>query len=311
MDISIIIVNWNTEALLRNCLKSVYDTMGSLQCEIIVVDNNSHDRSVSMVKEEFPDVVLISNSENRGFAAANNQGFAVMQGRYALLLNSDTVVISRAVHELLSFMESNPDAGMAGGQLLNEDGSRQNSIANFPTLLTMSTNLSLLEYLFPGTFPSKRYDHPDPIEIESAVGACLMVRKEAMDTVGWFDEGYFFFFEETDWAHRMRLAGWRVYHVPAARVIHLQGQSIGHNVGSRIQFYRSRYRFLRKWHGPVYNGFMGAVIVGRLVVNWLFTLLATAATVFMNRSLRGKLAVYSRLILWHLKGCPDPGLPPS
>ncbi|MBN2254570.1 MAG: hypothetical protein JW736_02585, partial [Deltaproteobacteria bacterium] len=169
----------------------------------------------------------------------------------------------------------------------------------------------LLEYLFPGTFPSKRYDHPDPIEIESAVGACLMVRKEAMDTVGWFDEGYFFFFEETDWAHRMRLAGWRVYHVPAARVIHLQGQSIGHNVGSRIQFYRSRYRFLRKWHGPVYNGFMGAVIVGRLVVNWLFTLLATAATVFMNRSLRGKLAVYSRLILWHLKGCPDPGLPPS
>lgn len=306
MDISIIIINWNTEELLRNCLKSVYATTEATRCEIIVVDNNSQDRSISILKEEFPEVIIISNSENRGFAAANNQGFAIMTGKYALLLNTDTVVTDHAIHELLSFMESRPDVAMAGGQLLNEDGSKQNSIATFPTLLTMSTNISLLEYLFPRTFPSKRYVHKEPIEIESAIGACLMVRKEAMDQVGWFDEGYFFFFEETDWAYQMRQAGWRIYHIPAARIYHLQGKSIGRNVNSRIQFYRSRYRFFKKWHGTLYNGLMSTIIVGRLMINWFFTLLATVVTFFINRPLRNKLIVYSQLILWHLNGCPDP-----
>ena len=234
MDISIIIVNWNTQKLLRDCLQSINDTVRDVTFEIIVVDNASEDGSVLMLREEFPGVTLIENRDNRGFGAANNQAFAIMRGTYALLLNTDIVLTDNAIYELFSFMETHPDTAMACGQLLNRDGSKQNSIANFPTLLTLMANISFLEYLFPKRFPSKRYKHAEPIEIESAIGACLIVRKKAMDKVGIFDERYFFFFEETDWAYRMCSAGWKIYHVPSAMIYHLQGQSIGRNVRSRI-----------------------------------------------------------------------------
>jgi len=131
MDITIVIVNWNTKDLLRDCLESVYKTIRNITFEIIVVDNASRDNSVAMLGEKFPGVRIIENSENRGFAAANNQAFAVMRGRYALLLNTDTVLTENAVHELFAFMENHDEAAKAGGQLLNSDGSRQNSIANF------------------------------------------------------------------------------------------------------------------------------------------------------------------------------------
>jgi len=137
MDLSVVIVNWNTEALLRDCLKSVFGTVKGFAFEVIVVDNASSDGSVAMLKVEFPQVRRIENYENRGFAAANNQAFRIMTGRYALLLNSDTVLTEEAVHELYTFMEEHPEAVMACGQLLNADGSKQNSIAGFPTLLSL------------------------------------------------------------------------------------------------------------------------------------------------------------------------------
>ena len=161
-----------------------------------------------MVRQDFPRVRLIANSENRGFGAANNQALHCMQGRYALLLNSDTVLTEKAVYELFSFMEAHPGAAMACGQLLNRDGSKQHSFANFPNLVTLMTNAPLLEALFPRRYPSKRYRYKVPIEVDSGIGACLMVRKAAMDQVGLFDERYFFFFEETDWAYAMHQAGW-------------------------------------------------------------------------------------------------------
>lgn len=304
MDISIVIVNWNTKDLLRDCLKSVYQTVKDVKFEVIVVDNASNDGSVAMVTEEFTDVVIIENSENRGFGAANNQAFAVMKGRYALLLNTDAVLTENAVHELFTFMEKHEEAAMAGGQLLDRDGSRQNSIANFPTIFTLLFNISFLEYLFPRKYPSKRYKHEKPLAVESVIGACVMVRKKAMDEVGVFDERYFFFFEETDWALQMRVAGWRVYHVPSAMIYHLQGKSIGTNIRSRIEFYRSRYRFFAKWRGRVYDIAIRSIIYVRLIINWVLTSIAYVLTVGMSREIRGKWIVYSRLILWHLKGCP-------
>jgi len=306
MDITIVIVNWNTRDLLRDCLNSIYKTVRDITFEVIVVDNASRDDSVAMLGKEFPNVRVIENSENRGFAAANNQSFAVMKGHYALLLNTDTVLTENAVHELFAFMENHDDTAtaMAGGQLLNRDGSRQNSIANFPTILTLLANTSLLEYLFPRRFPSKRYEHKEPLEVESVIGACMLVRKKAMDEVGIFDERYFFFFEETDWACQMRTAGWKIYHVPSALIYHLQGQSIGGDVRSRIEFYRSRYRFFNKWKGRSYNAVVSLVVFIRLIVNWLLTSVGGILTAGMNRAIRNKWVVYSRLILWHLKGCP-------
>ena len=304
MDISIIIVNWNTRELLRKCLDSVETTVRSLSHEIIVVDNASTDGSTAMLRERFPRVRLIENLENLGFGTANNQALRVITGRYALLLNSDAVLTENAVSDLFACMENHPEAAMACGQLLNADGSRQNSIAAFPSLLTLMTNTPLLEYLFPRRFPSKRYSHSGPVEVDSGIGACLMVRMAAMDAVGLFDERYHFFFEETDWAYQMRRAGWKVLHVPTAFIYHLQGQSIGRNLHSRIEFYRSRYQFFRKWRNrPCYIA-VCVVILLRLVLDWFLTSGGMLLTLGMRRELRDKWAVYGRLLVWHLRGCP-------
>jgi GT2 family glycosyltransferase len=304
LEISVIIVNWNTCDLLRQCLQSVYRTVREIAFEVIVVDNGSTDGSVAMMEAEFPRVRAIVNAENRGFAAANNQALRIMSGRYALLLNSDAVLMEDAVATLYRFMESYPEAAMAFGQLLNGDGSKQNSIAAFPTLWTLLTNTSLLEYLLPNRYPSKRYTHPGPIEIESGIGACMLVRKTAVDAVGMLDERYFFFFEETDWAFQMRRAGWKIYHVPAARIVHLQGQSIGRNIRSRIAFYRTRYQFFSKWRRDPYNTAVRIVVFLRLSVDWLLTSAGLLLTLGLKRALRDKWMVYAHLLLWHLKGCP-------
>lgn len=228
----------------------------------------------------------------------------MMRGRYALLLNTDTILTENAVRDLFLFMETHPDASMACGQLLNEDGSKQNSIANFPGLLTLLTNVTLLEYLFPKQYPSKRYVHNEPLEVDSGIGACLLIRKKAIDEVGMFDERYFFFFEETDWAFQMRLAGWKVYHVPSSFIYHLQGQSIGGDIRSRIEFYRSRYQFFQKWKSSPYNVLVFFTVLLRLVVNWLSTSVVCMSTLWMDKKAKKRWLVYYQLIIWHLKGRP-------
>jgi len=221
------------------------------------------------------------------------------------LLNTDTILTENAVHELFSFMEVHPEAAMACGQLLHANGSKQNSIAAFPGLLTLLTNITLLEYVWPRRFPSKRYVWKEPIEVDSGIGACLLVRKEVIDEVGMFDERYFFFFEETDWAYQMRSAGWKIFHVPSAFIYHLQGQSIARDrTRYRIEFYRSRYQFFRKWKNRPYYLLAFFVIVVRLFVNWLFTSGANIFTLGLHSKMRHKWLIYSQIILWHMKGCP-------
>lgn len=299
MNISIIIVNWNTKDLLRDCLSSIYKTIDPLTHEIIVVDNASSDGSMAMLAAEYPQVKIIANKENRGFGAANNQGFAVMQGRYALLINTDAVLTAGAVQKLWAFAEANSRVAIVCGQLLNADGSKQNSIAAFPTLLALAVNTSLLEYLFPRHYPSKRYGHAGPLEVDSAIGACMMIRKKALDEVSFFDDRYFFFFEETDMAYAMKRSGWQIYQVPDALIYHLQGQSIGHNARSRIEFYRSRYQFLRKWNGSMYYRTASLIIFLRLIADALLNAVGVVLTLGLVTSLRQKMAVYMQIIKWH------------
>jgi GT2 family glycosyltransferase len=304
LDISIIIVNYNGKDHLRNCLHSIYATVHDIVFEIVVVDNASSDGSQAMMATEFPRILLIRNERNRGFGAANNQALAITGGRYALLLNTDTVLKESAVYDLFSFMEAHPGAAMACGQLLNADGNKQNSIASFPSIWTLLFNLPLLEMLFPRKYPSKRHDYKTPVEVDSGIGACLLVRRNAIQKVGLFDERYFFFFEETDWALRMKKAGWKVYHVPFARIYHFQGQSIGHDIRSRIEFYRSRYQFLHKWNSYSYYRLLSSVIFFRLIINWVLTLIGNVLTMGLHRGMRGKWVVYSQLFLWHLRRRP-------
>lgn len=299
--VSVIIVDWNTKDILQNCLDSIYQTIDNLSCEIIVVDNASSDGSTEMLQERYPQVIKFYNKVNRGFGAANNQAFAIMKGKYALLLNTDAILTPGAINKLYSFANTHPQAAIVCGQLLNADGSKQNSVAAFPSLPSLLINTSLLEYIFPQWYPSKRYEHTFPIEVDSAIGACMMIRKKALDEAGFFDERYFFFFEETDLAYAFHSKGWSVYHVPDAFIYHLQGQSIGHNVGSRIEFYRSRYQFLRKWHNLPYYYLARGVIFLRLLVNVIFNFMSVALTLGLSKKVRNKLAIYSELIYWHFQ----------
>jgi GT2 family glycosyltransferase len=273
VDISIVIISYNTRALLLQCLESVYRSANPPRFEIWVVDNASSDGSVEAVEQHYPDVLTIKNSENKGFAAANNQALRRMNGRYALLLNSDAVLTAGALEKLFAFMEADAEAGMACGQLLNPDDSRQNAFANFPTLLSLALNESMLKKLWPRRFPSKYQMHREPLMIESCIGACMIVRKAAMDEAGMLDERYFFFMEETDWALTFKKAGWDSYFIPDANIYHYQGQSAGSGAASRIMFYRSRYQFIRKWHPRSYPLF-GLVIGLRLAVNTVSSLIA-------------------------------------
>jgi len=300
--VSVIIVNWNTRALLLECLESVHRTLDAIPFEVLVVDNASVDDSVVAVRAAYPSVKVMANNQNRGFAAANNRALKQMAGRYALLLNTDTILTQGAVKTLIDFMEKNGNAGMVCGQLLNRDGTRQNSFANFPGVWSLLFNESLLSLLFPGRFPGKRTQTAEPMEVDSCIGACMMVRKAAIDAVGLLDEAYFFFFEETDWAKRMQQWGWRVFFLPTARIYHLQGQSVGHHVKSRKLFFRSRYTYLKKWHQKTYPLFFMLVFC-RLLLNNLLNLAGFIATFGMNKKMGKKLSIYIQLLVWHLKGC--------
>jgi hypothetical protein len=273
--------------------------------EVFVVDNGSSDGSPRMVRERYPAVRLLELGRNLGFAAANNRGLDLSVGKYCLLLNSDTVVSSGAVEAVVAYLEKNEDVGIAGLQLLNADGSRQNSIANFPSLSTELFNKSLLRRLAPGSFPGKERSYPGPIDVESVIGACLFVRRKAMEQVGLLDEEYFLYLEETDWCLRMRKAGWRVIHYPGASIHHLQGKSVaGVYVRARIEYFRSRYLFFRKHLSPRACFLLKSGLVLKTAVNLLFHLLLSAATFFSVRRRRERMLLYWAILRWHARGCP-------
>lgn len=304
-DISIIIVNWNTKDLLLNCLGSAYETIKTFSFEIFVVDNGSVDGSVKAVKERFPDLIIIENRQNHGFAKANNQALKVMKGRYALLLNSDTVLTEGAIALMVDFMEKNKDVGICGGQLLNTDGSRQNSIANAPSLLTELLNKSILRRLFPEKYPGKEHIFETPIEVESIVGACMVVRKDAIDDTNLLDESFFFFLEETDWCIRMKERGWKVFHHPTANIFHLQGQSAGKvNVRARIEYWISRYLFFKKHYGAWTLITLRTGLLIKLLINILLLLMQNMIFLFSSKKTKDRLALNIRLLLWHLMGTP-------
>jgi hypothetical protein len=313
MDLSIIIVNWNTKNFLFQSLKSMDPTLKTMEAEVIVVDNGSTDGSAPAVRQEFPAVSVIENGRNLGFAKAVNQGVQRASGRYLLLLNPDTQVKNGAIERLMAFMDAHPRAGISGAQLLNPGGAKQNSIANFPSLATELLNKSLLRRLSPEKFPGKERIYSEPVDVDSVIGACMMVRREALDQVGLLDEDYFLFLEETDWCYRMKGAGWKVYHVPDAEVYHFQGKSAEkEKKRARVEYFRSRYHFFKKNRGG-WQWFVlrtGSLI--RLGCELLAMTVASLMTLFTVRSWRRKLSIYAYLFWWHLKLCPqDMGLKPT
>lgn len=304
--LSIVIVNWNTKDLLIQCLRSIPHELREVRLEIFVVDNGSTDGSKEVVRAEFPEAILIDNPSNLGFARANNQALRLSKGDYILLLNPDTQMKEGTIETLKTFMDCHPEAGAVGAQLLNPDGSRQNSIANFPSLATELLNKSLLRLLFPARFPGKERTYSEPIEVDSVIGACMMVRREAIEQVGLLDEEYFLFLEETDWCYRMRKAGWKIYHIPKAEVIHFQGKSAEKDKKrAKVEYYRSRYQYFRKNRGSWQWLILLIGSLAKLCVEVLFTAMVCILTGFSVKRWRNKLLNYTYLLWWHLRGCPE------
>lgn len=250
--VSIVVVSWNTRELLRRCLASLREEIAGIDAEVFVVDNASADGSADMVEEQYPEFRLIRNAENLGFAKANNQAFRLAKGRTVLLLNPDTEIHPGAITTLLEFLETHRKAAIVAPQLLNTDGSIQQSCRAFPTFLGMLYELLGLSKLFPNVQLFREYkmldfDHDTEREVDQPEGACLLVRREIFEEIGMLDEAYFMLFEEVDWCYRIKKAGWQIWFTPSAKVTHHYGQSIKQvKVRMIVSSHKGLYRFWRK-----------------------------------------------------------------
>ena len=256
MELSIIIVSWNTRQTTCDCIRSIYGQPSKVDYEVIVVDNASSDGSVDMVNREFPEVIIISNSENRGFAAANNQGIAVAQGRYVLLLNSDTIVLDGAIDKVVAFADTHPKAGITGCRVLNEDKTLQLSCFMFPSVLNMTLWITYLFKLFPRSrfFGRERmtwWDRDDVREVDVLTGCFMLVRRESLEQVGLMDERFFMYFEETDWCYRFKQEGWKVMFTPNAEIIHLGGASSKQIRAAMVKQWRKSMLLFFKKHKSI------------------------------------------------------------
>lgn len=255
IDVSIIIVNWNTADLLHSCLDSLRAGVGKLRAETIVVDNGSLDGSPEMVSRDFPAVHLLRNERNLGFATANNIGLRQGHGRYLLLLNSDTIVLPGAIEAMVQYSDEHARVGALGPLLLNADHSLQSTMRDFPTLGHDAVGVLELER-WPLIGPSVRAhakrtmaywdEHKHTCQVAWVTGACLLLRREALDDVGLLDEGYFFYAEEMDLCYRLHCRGWLVTFFPGASIIHLGGQSSARVPAARLLWhYAGLQRFYR------------------------------------------------------------------
>ena len=270
--ISIIIVSWNTASFLENCLTSILANPSTSTSEIWVVDNASSDDSPRMVREKFPRVHLIENSENVGFARANNQAIQHCTGKYVLLLNPDTLVASGALQSLVDFLDKHPEAGAAGPRILNPDGSLQVSSHPRPTLSRELWRLLHLDSLSPyAMYPRIKWETNQPQEADVLSGACLLLRKEVLEQVGFLDEDYFIYAEEVDLCYRIQRAGWRMYWVPQAEVVHFGGQSTQQVPTEMfLHLYHSNIKYFRKHYGwsaaQIYKLILRIAALSRLIL---------------------------------------------
>lgn len=294
MSVSVLIVNFNGGDVTPACLESIPKGL-----ETIVVDNGSKDGSPDTIAEKFPHVRLIRNAANLGFARAVNQAMDVAKGRYFLLLNNDARLSPEAVDLLLRHMEANPDVGMIAPQLLHEDGRKQHSFDNIPSLATAFLNKSLLRIFLPSKYPSKRQEFTEPRDVESVIGACMMVRREVVERIGPLDEAYFLFLEETDWCLRCAKAGYRVVFLPSAKVVHLQGRARDKvRVRARIEYTRSLFTFFRK-NKPTSTPFLRLFFP----IKNLFEFVVQTICI-LGRGVPQRWVETAALVGWQFGGCP-------
>lgn len=273
IDLSIVIVNWNTSELLFQCLDSIKNAFSKYAFQVIVVDNGSADDSVSVVEKHFPEIILIKNDCNMGFARANNQGLAVGNGRYFLLLNSDTIVRPGSIEKLIETADNYPELGVVGPQLLNMDNTLQKSWGSFPSLFSelIGKNFRIRHAVA---------SVPNAYEVDWVLGACMLVRSKTVRDVGQLDNDFFFYSEEIDWCFRIKKRNWKIWYITDAQIYHLGGGStqIG-SLAQLVRLYRGKLIYFQKHHGILKTtllrfglafGNAFGIIRRILILNWIY-----------------------------------------
>lgn len=253
--LSIIIVNWNTRGLLRDCLRSVYETTHNLNLEVFVVDNASSDGSPDMVRKEFPQAKLIKNTANMGFAKANNQAIKISQGDFILFLNTDVEVLNNCVNKMFHLMKENSKiAGLTCQSLYDDKKTVQHNCRRFPKIMTALFDNTFLGRWFPENKVIKSYRMRDWAfdnfrEVDQPPMTCFMVRRKVVDTVGLLDENLFLFFNDVDWCFRIKGVGFKIFHTPDAQVIHYESISVNRLSDSYYYWHKNRFYYYRKHYG--------------------------------------------------------------
>lgn len=242
MDVSIVIVNWKVKDLLRKCLESVFRETKGVSFEVLVTDNDSHDGSVEMILKDFPQVTLLANNRNVGFAAGNNPAMARADGEFVLLLNPDTALKDDAISAMVGWMRKNPHAAILGPRLEGGDGKLQPSVRAFPTLMSQALIMLKLHHVLRGFGPLRGYfadgfDYAKAAAVDQVMGAAFLIRRELMNEIGLLDERFFIWFEEVDYCKRAKDAGFQVWYAPVATIVHRGGESFAQAFGTTKQRY--------------------------------------------------------------------------
>jgi GT2 family glycosyltransferase len=297
IDVSIIVVNWNSREFLRHCIASIHRHAGHLRYELIVVDSGSYDGCGEMLADSYPDVRFLQSADNVGFARANNLAARESVGRSLLFLNPDTELLNPAIDEMFRVLGSRPDVGLVGARLLNSDGSVQSScVQAMPTVLNKVLDSDLLRSCCPeaslwGTAPLRRAG-AGPEEVDAVSGACLMVDREVFTSVGGFSEEYFMYAEDIDLAYKVRRAGRRNHYAPGASVVHHGGSSTEHMTTTfqAVMMPEATWRFFRKTRGLVYAQTYRVAMMASAVVRLTVLLLIAPVAWARGRGSRWKAA---------------------
>ncbi len=240
-NLSIIIITWKMRDLLKVCLDSIYKFTSGLEFEIILIDNNSQDGTVEMIQQDYPNIRLVKNKQNKGVAPARNQGLEIAEGKYVLILDADMELIENSILRLYEFMEQHPECGMAGSKLVDSDMQLQYSCKRFPTFLALlyrrlehinfvKNSKTLTHHIM------KDWDHKEIREVEYLIGACQFIRKKVIDQIGFYDQEIFYGPEDIDFCIRVWKAGWKIFYLPTTQIIHHEQRITKKNLFSAISF---------------------------------------------------------------------------
>ena len=276
MDVSIIIVNFNTKELILPCIQSIYEKTISINFEIIVVDNNSSDNSIELITKTYPEVIMVKSKSNLGFGKANNLGYKYSKGKYIFLLNPDTLLVNNAIEKLHGFLKNREEIAIVGGQLLNIEGQKVHSFSLFFPSIVGELNIMLwnIPFRVKNAFLKRDLEENGYAFVSNITGADMMLRRKDVEECGLFDPDFFMYFEETELSYRFYRLGRLSAFIPSAEIIHLEGVSFSFKEERETRFFEGRRICYKKIHSTFYIKIANILYTSTCILAFLFSLLS-------------------------------------